>query len=926
MKFGRLLAHARWILIAVLALFVLAIFGLSQFLTDYFWYDALGYTSLMITPILWTWGTGLSAAVIAALFLWLNVFLAKESISQALFRYQEHLPEGLVWRHIRRLIYLGTSVIGVLFGLSYAQSWRQIALGIHGVTFGHEDAIFGQDVGFYVFTLPMLDLLQTYVFGLLVLATAISAGLYLASKAFEIEGFKVRLNTRPRIHLSLLLVGIVATKAFDYYLAAFDLLFSTRGAVFGAAYTDVHASLPALRIMMVLSALVALALLVNLFRPAIRFAMIGIAVLLVASVVVGSVYPNLIQEYIVRPNELERELPYVANHIEATRKAYGLDHVRSIEYDPTEGELSAQLIERYPGTFNNVRLWDWRPLLSTYKQLQELRPYYDFIEVDIDRYMIDGEYRQVMLAVRELTSSSLQNRSWVNVHLQYTHGIGVVMSPVNEVSPQGLPNFFIQNIPPVTEYPEIALERPQIYYGEQASDYVVVNTLRPEFDYPMGDENATTIYEGTGGVPMGNWFRRALFAARMGTTRLLLASDITAESRIMFNRQVVDRVRTLVPFLRLDPDPYPVIADGQMYWVFDAFTQSNRYPYSAPVAGWGNYVRNPLKIVVDAYNGSVDFYVIENEPIIQAWQGIYPDIFKPIDEMPESLKSHLRYPEDLFRVQASVLARYHMTNPQVFYNQEDVWALPREIYHQTETAMAPYYNIMQLEEGEPEEFVLMIPYTPFNRGNMIAWLAARNDGEHYGELLLYRFSKQETVFGPMQFEARVSQDTEISRELTLWSQQGSQVIRGNLIILPVGNTLLYVEPLFLQAEQGQIPELKRVIVGDGTNIVMRETFHQALEALVGERIELGFRQLGTSPEDVEGLVGDLELPPELLGEASVERPSTSTDRTLSGDSLELIQQIADLFDRARESAGDGDWAAFGAALDEIDALMKEVQQ
>lgn len=888
--------RARWIVIGIVASVLFGVVIFSRVITDWLWFQHLGYPGLFTQPIAWRFGVGAAAGVAAALFLWLNLRLTKGVIAQAFLRLAQHFPVGLPWRRVSQLTALGSALIGVLLGGAVSESWQVVAQGLNAEPFGVADPLFGRDVSFFVFTLPWLNVIKGYAFGLLLVTALLVGGVYLASGAFQIEGRTVKLAPGPRVHLSLLLALIAAVKAWDYSLAAYELVYSTRGAIYGAAYTDVHASLPAYRILTVIALAVAGGMVVNAFRPALRFAAAGIGLLLAASVLVGGVYPALVQQYVVRPNELDRELPYIESHLQMTRAAYALGRITEREFEPAL-ELGPSFVEEHAGVLENVRLWDWRPLLDTYAQLQELRPYYDFIEVDIDRYVIDGEYRQVMLAARELTTASLQNQAWVNRHLQYTHGYGLVMSPVNRVTPQGLPEFIIQNIPPESRG-GLVVTRPEIYYGEQEADYVVVKTRRPEFDYGSGDQNVTTFYEGEGGVPLGGWLRRLAFAARVGTLNLLLSRDITAESRVMLYRTIDERVRRLAPFLRYDSDPYLVLAEGRLFWIIDAYTSSSRYPYAAPVRGWGNYARNPVKVVIDAYHGSVDFYLLEEEPVITVWSRIFPGVFKDGAEMPAELRKHIRYPEDLFRLQASVLTRYHIKNPQVFYNSEDVWELPREVVGEREVMMDPYYAILQLPDADAPEFVLLLPFTPVGKGNMIAWLAARNDGERYGEMILYHFGKQEVTLGPRQFEARIDQDPEISSQLTLWSQQGSRVIRGNLLVIPVGPHLLYVEPIYLQAEQSPMPEFVRVVVGDGRDLVMARTFEQALAQLIGA---------DTAP-----------------------RPSAARERAAPTDAgeatlTELVDEALAHFERAQRSAAAGDWTAYGQALDALSAALERLK-
>ena len=894
------LLRARWALVALLALCAAALFLSAHFLTDWMWFAHLGYQGLYVRPLVWWSGLGAAAFATAFAFLWLNLRLARQAALRGIGKFWAVSPQGAERRWFGRAAALLAFALALAFGWSAARHWDVVAKALNATAFGVADPVFQKDAGFYVFSLPALDFVQSFAFGLVLIAAVLAGVFYTAGGGFSLEGWRIRLAGRPRVHLSLLAAGLFALKAWDYFLAGYDTLQSARGAVYGASYADVYATLPATRILAALACLVAVGFVVNAFRPAGRLIAAGLVALAAASVLIGAVYPSLVQEYVVAPNELEKEIPFIENHIRLTRYAFNLDVVEERDFSPKPG-LDRRTIAENPWIEENIRLWDWRALLDTYSQLQSLRPYYDFLDVDVDRYTVGGARRQVMLAARELTPSKLQNQSWVNVRMQYTHGYGVVMSPVNRVAPTGLPEFFIQNIPPAGA---IEVARPQIYYGEHPGDYVVVKSKRPEFDHPAEDENVTTVYDGKGGVELSTYLHRLLFAARFRTTRLLLSKDITSESRVMLYRNVQERVRRLFPFLKYDSDPYPVVAGGRLLWMIDAYTTTDRFPYVESRPGWGNYARNAVKAVIDAYDGTVDFYVAQAEPVIETYAKIFPGTFKPLAEMPEPLREHVRYPEDLFWLQAEVLARYHMKNPAVFYNQEDVWQLPREVYEQRTVPMEPYYVMMKLPDADEEEFVLMLPFTPVGKVNLIGWLAARNDGDKYGKMLLYTFSKQESVFGPMQFEARIDQDTEISTQLTLWGQQGSRVIRGNLFIIPVGDRLLYVEPLYLQAEQSSMPEFKRVIVGTSDSLVMRETFAAALEALLSGEPAV---EAAPGPEKAAR-----------PGQAAGGEPDPPAAR-------QLASRAAGLFDRAQKSAAAGDWEEYGRALAELGQVVKELE-
>jgi uncharacterized membrane protein (UPF0182 family) len=874
----------RWGLIAAIVAVVVAVSVFSVFFTDMWWFQALGYLQLFGIQIGWLWGVGLGVGLVAALFIFVNLWLTRSSVTHAMDRLPEGLARMLSWRGVRWAYVAVSVVLGVLYGTSVAPAWQRIALYLNRQPFALTDPIYHKDIGYYVFTLPFLGLINYLGLGLFALTLLLTGGIYLLAGTLHFERFRLYWSGRARAHLSLLLAGLVGLRAWRYHLDLYHLLYSPRGAVYGATYTDMHANALALRVLMVLALLVALGILINLVvRRGTRLIIGSLGMLVVASVVLGVLYPAAVQKFVVEPNELVRESPYIANHIAMTRAAFGLSDIATHEIDPRD-ELTASQLAENRATIDNIRLWDWRPLLTSYGQLQEFRLYYDFADVDIDRYRIADTYQQVMLSAREIDVNSLQNPSWINQHLQYTHGYGLVASPVNRVTPEGMPEFLVSDIPP-HGVPEMRIDRPEIYFGERTNQYVVVNTKTPEFDYPRGDENATTTYQGHGGVQLSNPLRRLAFLLRFGTAKLILSTDIHSQSRIMFYRNIHDRVRRIAPFLSYDSDPYMIAADGRLYWVQDAYTTTDGFPYARPVTGWGNYVRNSVKVVTDAYNGDVRFYLVDDtEPLAVALDKVYGGLFRPIEEMPKELRAHIRYPEDLFKLQVSLFRTYHMTNTQVFYNQEDAWAVPNEVYGSKQQPMEPYYTIMRLPGEDHDEFVFLIPFTPSRKDNMVAWLAARNDGDAYGELVLYRFPKQSLTFGPAQIEARIDQDTHISQQLTLWSQKGSEVMRGNLLVVPIADTLLFVEPLFLQAEQSRLPELKRVIVAEGSRVVIGETLAEALDILVGRQPQ------PSQPRSAEV------------------RPS--------------IAAVSEAFNRAEQRLKNGDWQGFGRAMAELKQAIK----
>ena len=572
---------------------------------------------------------------------------------------------------------------------------------------------------------------------------------------------------------------------------------------------------------------------------------------LLALIVVGGLYPAFVQQFIVKPSEPEKEQPYILNNIAATRKAFGLDKFREREV-PAVASISQQELTDNKSVVNDIRLWDYRPLLATFSQLQEIRSYYSFSGVDIDRYTIDGQNRQVMLSARELATGELdpQVRTWQNQHLIYTHGYGAVVASVNDIVGEGLPRLLLQNIPPKTDIPVLSLTRPELYYGELTDDYAFVNSRTKEFDYPLGDNNQLVTYAGKGGVALSNIATKLLFSVRFGDGNIMLSDSITPETRVLFHRNIHDSVKLLAPFLQYDNDPYLVIADGKLYWIQDAYTTSDRYPYSTPYEDSFNYIRNSVKVVISAYDGSTTFYVADpTDPIVESYRGIFPALFKDMAAMPASIKSHIRYPEDIMNVQARMFATYHMTDPRVFYQKEDLWTVPSGAQNANSEPLEAYYTIMSLPGEKAQSFQLILPFTPSTKDNMIAWMAASSDGENYGQVDVIRYPKQQLVYGPRQIEARINQDPTISSQLTLWNQQGSTARTGNLLTVPISNSVLYVEPLFLQATTSKFPELKRVIVATGDHVGFGVDLASALEVAMGSapKPPVSGGTTGTSP-------------------------------------------------------------------------------
>ncbi len=905
---GRLPSYInRWTLLAVLALVVLVSFNwVITTLTEWLWFQAVGYERVWLTIFWARIGTFAVAFLVAALVLLGNWHLARWLVIRVpnIFGEERLLEE--------RWVPVAIAGVGLVFawvmGQVGAGAWSQILLYFARRPFGVRDALFGLDVGFYIFELPFYSFLYTWVFQVLLLALIGTAVIYAASQWENIQARDFLLLPYIRKHGAILVALLLLTWAVGHQLRIWNLVYSTRGVVFGASYTDLNATLPTLRLQMFVMGLAGLIALANYVRPMVRLPAILFGIWVVIGILGNGVYANILQRYVVEPNELDREAPYIAHNIAATRAAYGLNQIERRPFERV-AELTAADLDQNSFVLRNVRLWDERPLARTYEQLQELRPYYRFSRIDVDRYRLaDGSYRQVQLAARELEKENLPARTWVNERLIFTHGYGIVMSPVDEVTPEGQPRLWIKDLPPEVNIPGngLTITRPEIYYGEFMGDYVLVDSDQPEFDYPRGEENVFSHYEGRGGVVLSSFWRRLLFALRLADPNILLSQSVTPETRVLLYRPVRVRADHIAPFLRYDRDPYLVVdeATGRLVWIVDAYTVSDQYPYATRRGGI-NYIRNAVKVTVDAYDGTVTYYVADpNDPILQAYATIFPSLFKPLEAMPASLRAHLRYPRDLFLIQADLYATYHMEDVQVFYNREDQWALPNEIFETQEIRMEPYYVILDLpgdDERRPE-FVLIQPYTPANKLNMIAWLAARNDPPNIGKLVVYEFPKQELVFGPMQVEARIDQDPQISQQLTLWSQRGSRVIRGNLLVIPLERSVLYIEPLYLLAETGELPELKRVIVASGNRVVMRETLEEAIAALVGE----------APPTVAEG------EPP---GEGA---SPGGTD--VSADIAELVRQANKHYQRAQEARVEGDWARFGEELKALEEVLRQLEQ
>ena len=866
--------------------------------TEWLWFDSLGYSTVYATIIRARILIFVCAGFAVCALLLGNLALAARLAPKTGVPFWPWAIVGRLQKLSRTAVILGTVLLGLAFGLAAQDGWEIVLRFLSAQPFNVSDPVFHRDVGFYVFSLPFFRLLRSWFLGIFVVSLLGTIALYLISHSVQRIKFDF---PRPVLaHISGLVIVILGFFAWGYWLDMCELVFSERGVVFGAGYADMHAKLPALWI--VLSVVLACMglVLVSALRHRFRWFLYGLGVWIVAAIVVGQMFPGLIQRFRVEPNELALEKPYIEYNIESTREAFALNRIEEQSF-PAEPTPTAQDIAQNEVTINNIRLWDHRPLKDTYNQIQAMRLYYDFHDVDVDRYTLDDEYRQVMLSARELSAEKLagEAQTWVTRRLQFTHGYGVALSPVNEVSVEGLPVLLVRDIPPIGELP---IERPEIYFGEKTNDYVIVNTKTEEFDYPMGDENVYGHYEGKGGVRIGGFIRRLAYAWQFGDFNILISGELTSDSRALYYRNIQERVKHLAPFLELDSDPYLVILQGRLFWIQDAYTTTDRYPYSEPLESGLNYVRNSVKAVIDAYNGSVTFYVTDAEDaLIRTYQAIFPKLFVPAGQAPDFLRVHFRYPEDMFSIQASVYQSYHMRDARVFYNKEDLWARPREVYAGKEQTLEPYYVIMRLPGESEEEFLLMLPFTPVNKNNTIGWLAARCDGDSYGTLLAYLFPKERLVYGPSQIENRIQQDTVITEQLALWGRGGSRVIRGNLLLIPLGKSNLYVEPVFLQAEAGGLPELKRIIVAAGDQIAMEPTLAGSLNAI-----------FGAQPEPAEP-------------EAEPPTPA-ETEEAIEAEMARLVVLAQQHYDKAQEYLRAGEWAGYGEELGALKAVLDRMAE
>jgi len=884
------------IILLSIILFLILKYGGEVFI-NFLWFRELGYTEVYAKIIIYKLGVCLVCSIAFFIIFYLNFLLIKH-FTPRIVRVSESnvveiIDKGIFEKKFNHWLILLLIICSVLIGGTAIKVWPEFVNFLYGDKWGVSDPIFNKDLSFYMFRLPFLEFVynQALLWVIILVVTAFS--IYNFYRLIRFNPFQIA--PKVKLHLSLLVACFFGVMVLGFKLKIYNLLFHKTPLLTGISYTDYYARIIAYKILMILSLVCSILFILNYFFKRAKILVGAIIIYAIVFMFMGGVYPVALEQLKVKPNELTLEKQFLNFHIQSTLQAYGLDNV-TIKELSLEEKLSSRLLNQHKDDLLNIRLWDQEPLKKTYAQLQEIRTYYEFADVDVDRYSTNfGGYKQVMLSARELSWEQLPTKEWINLHLTYTHGYGVCVSEVSGFTKEGLPLFLVKDIPPVSEEPSLKIDYPQIYYGELTDSFCIVNTNLPEFDYPYGGENRYTHYQGRGGITLSNLAMKFLFTICLGEPNILLNKDITSKSKIMLWRKIDKRVKKLFPLIDYSSDPYIVISEGRIYWLIDGYVSSSHYPYSLPYSEQGeNYIINLVKVTIDAYTGEVNYYLVNsNNPWSRLYLKAFGGIFKPIKEMPPSLLSHIRYPEELFYIQSSIYSIYHMENPQIFYNKEDLWNIPQEIFGNTPKEMKPYYTIMKFPWGGEREFILLLPFTTYNKNNLSSLFCVRNDKANYGELVVFKFPKKKLVYGPMQIEARIDQDPEISKQLSLWSQRGSDIIRGNLLIIPVENTLLYIEPLYLIAAKGALPELKRIILAYEDRVIMESNLLSALNKLT------------------EGLF----------------IPATSGDIKETDKKEYYLQQIQECLkdlQSSKQFLKDFNWAEFGKHLEKLENRLKKI--
>ena len=922
--------------VMVIVVILVLLIGCAGFLTNWMWFDSLGYEKVFWTKFLSQLEIGVP--VFLAAMLLVRIYLKSLKKHYFIELESHEIPDE---KRLNKISWGMSVIFGLLVGLTAgASTWMDFRQFANATSFGLKDPIFHLDISFYVFKLSFLTKANNIVLGIVVgvvIITLLYYGILMMVRTpdmFEWEPeepedpetsgenaipFTRKNRKKPSekrtldlnnsnmsqlLHIAsgkLTLLGIIfyLMVAMDFLMRQFDLLHVHTGAVYGAGFTDVNVKLWVYRLIMVLSIVGAVTLCHHMHRKEPK-KLVRIPIAIVAVGLLGGVLSFAVQNLLVSPDEINKESKYLERNISFTRHAYGLDNIKVEEF-PAEQNLNRQAIRDNSQTITNIRINDYEPVQDFYNQTQSIRQYYDFNDVDIDRYNINGEQTQTYLAAREINESKISS-TWINRHLKYTHGYGAAVSRVDAVTASGQPDIIVKNIPPESEAKDIEITRPEIYFGELTNDYVIVNTDEQEFDYPNGNENSYSMYKGKAGIKL-NLLNRILFSVREGSMKLLVSSNVNSDSRIIINRNIKDRVEKLMPYLSYEKDPYMTVVNGKLYWIVDAYTTSSYYPYSEPYSGEvgsTNYIRNSVKVVVDAYNGDTTYYVVDqDDPVARTYQKIYPTLFKDGKDMPEGIRKHIRYPNSLLKIQAGVYTKYHMDQVKVFYQDEDLWDIAHQIYGTEEKEMNPSYFIFELPDEKKAEFINMIPFTPKSKQNMTAIMMARNDGNRYGQLLVYKFPKNKTVYGPMQIEAQIDQNTEISKEFSLWNSSGSKYRRGDLFVIPINNSIMYVEPVYLEASNQAIPEMKRVIVAYGDKIAYESTLEDALADLFGEDENSGQSQSASA--------------------------SSGKNNSGKSNTKELIQKANEAYENAVNAQKSGNWKKYGDYLDELEKYLNQLE-
>jgi hypothetical protein len=899
-------------LIAVVLFFLIGT-PVAARLADWLWYTDVGFERVFLTKIIAQWSLGLAAGIGGFIIMYANARIALRGVPTKNLHIRDASewaqagPKVLIERLSTWFVVPIALLLSLILALGSAGNWRELAQFFYRTPFGVTDPVFGRDVAYYVFTIPMVENVLTFASATLFLSLVLivlpiyigrsDIGMTMQARG-QVQGIRFYVTPRAQMHLAILGAAILLVAATRVLLVDVpSLLLARRTVLFGASYTDLHVRLPLLRAVAVVM-VAAAGTLIWYARSGrvVRGAAIAVAAVVAGNVVFGGVLPGLYQRLVVQPNELTQETRQIQYHIAATRQAWGLDAVERRDLNLAH-PLTMKDIEANQVTVRNVRLWDREPLLQTYGQIQSIRTYYDFVSVDDDRYNINGEERQVLLSPRELNTAALPTRTFINEHLTYTHGMGVTLGPSNQVTAEGLPVLWIKDLPPVSSVP-ITVKRPEIYFGEISNEFVLAPSRQKEFDYPSGQGDAAVYssYDGGAGVPIGSFARRLLFAFHFGSMNIVLSNDLTDKTRILFHRDVIERAQLALPFLVFDPDPYMVITnDGRLVWLVDAYTATDRYPYSQPLANDMNYMRNSVKVVIDAYSGSTRAFLADpRDPMIRTLGRIYPGLLHPMSEMPADIRAHVRYPGVLFAAQSFLYGTFHMTDPETFYHREDQWQIPTAKAGAASGEAFLRHIVTRLPGEKNAEYVLMRPFTPRQKDNLAAWMVVRNDGDNYGKLVVYRFPRQSLVFGPSQIVNRINQDTEVARQISLWDQRGSEVIRGELLVIPIEESLIYVQPLYLRAQGGRIPELKRVVVAHESRVAMEETLEAGLVRLFG---------------------GETAAPNVARAEAPIGANETTA---------QLARDAADAYEKARAALRGEDWATYGAEMKRLGDLLRRL--